>query len=177
MTNFQEAFMKMNEDFHRAANSGEGKDYAHLSYTVQRFEAGLREYIQYRTEEDMNEIMRKLKRGQEISPKDIERIKLWIISDADSYVRLENNFKDWLAELKRLVDEVNKYKGVEPDLDTAAKLRGLLRDSIRILNNISYYSEEKERVENFNRTVETLDEEERLLLKRILEQKLKSPNF
>ena len=94
--------------------------------------------------------------------------------DADNYIKLENNFKDWTEELKRLTSEINKIKDSSLDLSTAVKLRAILQDGVRLLPNIIFFLEQKRRLGNFQEATAELDSEEKDLLSKLLKQKLES---
>jgi hypothetical protein len=177
MAQFLEAFNKMNEDFARAGKSEKGEAYSNLATTLQRFEASLREYIQHTTKGEINAIMLKLKSAQSLTSDELDKVKLWVIGDAEFYTRLENNFVDWMNELKRLINEINKYQSNDPNIQTASKLRGLLQDGIRVLADIFFFLQQKERIENFTNATEEITPEEGMTLARILEQKLRSPDY
>lgn len=172
-----EAFNKLNEDFNNASRSNRSDNYVNLSHTLSRFEASLREYLQHKTRDQLKKVIAKLKGTETIGSDDLRQIRLWVVGDAEYYTRLENNFKDWQKELNRLVDEISRSRTDEPDTETAAHLRGLLLDGIRVLNNISFLAEEKERIAKFEEATRTLEPDERALLVRILEQKINSPDF
>jgi len=177
MTDFRKIIAKLNEDYNTAMQKDTPETYSRLSTIFEDLSAYLREQIQEMTKADILEVVDKLKNGLTITPQDKEQIKLWIVGDADYYVKMENNFKDWQNELKRLMDEINTCTGANEDVTTALKLRTLLRDGARVLADIFYYVEQRQRVAAFDASTDEIDPQERGFLIRILEQKINSDDF
>lgn len=173
-----ENFNKILEDLNGAFNSTCGEpstgNYWNLSVCLSRYEEELREYIQEITKEDIKAIINKLRTKQELTTTDIEYIKLWLVGEAQYYVKLENNYNDWLVELQRLIDVINKTHQDSPDFETASKLRAYLLDAVRVLGDIVFFLKQAERVKNFIDSTHEIDDEERELLVRLLEGKIRS---
>src|SRR3989338_7517562 len=125
----------------------------------------------------MKGVLEKLKKGQDLAAKDLEQIKLWIIGDAEYYTKMENSYDGWNNELTRIIKAINELWPDQADIETLLKLRGLVRDGIRTIADIFYFVQQKERVEKFTESTENIDEDERLLLVNLLEQKIKSSHF
>ena len=150
--------------------------YWKLSTTLQEAESQLREYIQEITKNEISQIVEKLKSNRFLEKQELEYIKLWIVGDADYYVKFENNYNDWTEELKRLMIEINQCNSEDLSFEEASKLRAILLDGIRVLGDIVFFIKQKERLRNFSESIEEIDDEERDLLIRLLEGKIKSPN-
>ena len=177
MTDFKKIIAKLNEDYQVAMKRDTPESYSRLSTIFEDLGAYLREQIQQMTRADITKVIDKLKNGLTITPQDKEQIKLWIVGDADYYVKMENNFQDWKNELERLMGAINKCEGATEDVKTALKLRALLRDGARVLSNIFYFVEQRQRVAAFNDSSDEIDAQERAILIRILEQKINSDDF
>lgn len=148
-----------------------------VSLKLQEVEGGLREHIQVVTDEQIKTVIGKLKRNQALDSSDMNYLRLWIVGDAEHYHALESNYKDWLAELDRLVEEVNQTAPQELTFETAAKLRALIFDAVRTLGDIQYFLKQKERVENFTYATAEINAQERDMLIKLLEGKVKSPDY
>ena len=134
---------KFNEDFSKLGSDRSTGDFWNLSMTMQEYEIQLREYIQDTTRREIETIIKKLQSNAPLSGSDLDYIKLWIIGDAEYYVQLENNYQDWLDEIKRLGKEIRSTHSENPDFKTAAKLRALMLDGIRVLGSIVFYLQQK----------------------------------
>lgn len=177
MENFNSIIDKLNEDYRATFESGTGNAYSKLSTICEELGAYLREFVQNETDIEIKTVIKKLRDGNQLSEADMEMIRLWVVDDAAQYMRLENNLEEWQDEFKRLMEEITKYKDVKADVKSACELRGLFRDGSRVLADIFYYLEQKDRVSKFEQASKNLGPQERSILIGLLEQKVKSPDF
>lgn len=177
MADFKELSQRIERSFNDAIKAGDASSYQRLGAIFSDADIQLREYIQEITKNEINRIIQKLETGKEIGVEELRFIKLWIVGDADYYIKLENNFNDWLLEIKRIVNETTKIKESEPDFETASHLRAILEDGKRVIHDIAFYLEKKERIANFEESTLELDREERDLLIKLLKNKLVSKEF
>ncbi len=117
--------------------------------------------------------LRRLEKGDPLNEQDNELIRAFLISDAERYLKHENNYQDWLTELKRLVDDLCKRVNTV-DRDSIADIRGVLKDAIRLVPDVRNYLDEKRRVEKFEQAMDTLDKSSRDMLARLLREQLRS---
>lgn len=177
MTDFSDLSTRINRGFNDVERVKDAGSCQRLAAIFSDVELQLREYIQEITKDEINKIIQKLETEREITKEEISFIKLWIVGDADYYVKLENNFNDWLSELKRIVDEINKINEPKPNFETASHLRAILEDGKRVIYDIAFFLEKKERIRNFEEATLELDKEERSLLIRLFKQRLISKEF
>lgn len=177
MVDFKELNTRIERSFNDATKANDASSYQALAAIFSDTEVQLREHIQDITKGEINRIIQKLEKGGEISPEEIKFIKLWIVGDADYYIKLENNFNDWLSELKRIIGVINNLKESNPDFETASHLRAILEDGKRVICDIAFYLEQKERIANFEESTLELDKEEKDLLVKLLKNKLASKEF
>ncbi|MGA1842902.1 MAG: hypothetical protein ACMUIU_19980 [bacterium] len=140
----------------------------------------IREEIQKETSEEIKNIISKLRANDELTSEDLDMIELWIIGDAESYTRMENNIQDWLEEYKRLENIIRDYEGKECTLTDLIKLHGIMEDAIRVSYDIAYFLENKQRIERFESSVKnvtSLGEKAREFLINILIDKLGSSDY
>lgn len=122
---------------------------------------------------DAKGTLRRLEKGEPLGQSDKDVLQTFLISDARSYLKLENNFQDWVAELERIVDALNQRVNVA-DKHCIADLRGVLKDAIRLVPDIRNFLEEQRRVERFDQAMNTLDQTSRDMLVRVLKEQLRS---
>ena len=134
----------------------------------------LREQTQAETSEKFSMIINKLKTPEEITESDLMLIRLWIVGDAASYVQVENDYQEWLEELNRLFDVIEELKGQELSLENMYKLQGTARDTIRVIGDIVFFKQQEERINKFENASKNLNSENKLVLAKILKQKLES---
>ena len=149
-------------------------DYHKVSIVLADLEDDLRELVQAATAPDMSQVIRKLEADAELSPDDLRLIRLWMISDAEFYVQMETDYRDWLAELDRLIGVVDELRGQSLTRETFGKLSGTVRDAIRVIGDVAYFKEQERRIQDFERATRRLYSEDKRTLVRILKQKLRS---
>ncbi|MBI4249663.1 MAG: hypothetical protein HY611_09185, partial [Elusimicrobia bacterium] len=123
--------------------------YRSLTGFLRDAKAEMRECIQELTRESMLEIIQKLESGQGLGGEDIDLVRLWIVGDADSYLRAENNYKDWIRELDRIEGDISAVKNQQIEAKNFSRLQALLTDMDRTAQNVFMYLSERERVARF----------------------------
>jgi hypothetical protein len=101
-------------------------------------------------------------------------IRLWIVGDAASYVQMENDYQKWLEELNRLFAVIEELKGQDLSLENMYKLQGTARDAIRVIGDIVFFKQQQERINKFENASKNLNSGNKLVLSKILKQKLES---
>jgi hypothetical protein len=137
----------------------------------------IREAIQKETSTEIKNIIDNLKNKMAISTEELELIKLWIVGDAESYTKMENNFQNWLQEFKRLETVLKEYDNIDCSLNDLFKLHGTLQDAIRISYDIANFLDNKERITKFEKAASNVSNLDTNLLVRILTAKLQSPDL
>ena len=135
----------------------------------------LREQIQASTAADIERIIRALEADQSLSSSDMELIRLWIVGDAEHYVRMENDLPGWIAELNRLLGALGSLRRESFSAATMARLAAAVQDALRVIADITFFKGEQDRVERFEKAVERLTAEDKQSLAQILSEKLASP--
>jgi hypothetical protein len=100
MTDFSDLYTRVSRSFNDAERAGNAESYQRVASVFSDLEVQLREYIQDITKDEINKIIRNLEARKEITKEELKFIKLWIVGDAEYYIKIENNFNDWLLELK-----------------------------------------------------------------------------
>ncbi|MDD3374191.1 MAG: hypothetical protein PHY73_00515 [Candidatus Omnitrophica bacterium] len=173
--NFCNCFKKIKEDHLLLEKNFSSEACWKLSTALQEADNELREGIQELTKIEVKKIINKLVGNQSLSSEELEYLKLWIVGDADYYIKMENNFEEWVREVKRLIDEINKETKDNMDFVCAGKIQGMVRDVIRTLGDVLFYLQSKERLEKFKEATKKIDNEERALLIDLLQHKMNSP--
>lgn len=136
-----------------------------------------RELMQSKTSEEISAIIGKLDSNITITDADMRLIRLWIVGDAESYVRMENDYQGWLDELNRLFSVLKDLQDQELTLENMQKISGTARDAIRVIGDIVYFKQQQERINKFENATKDLNSENKLILANILRQKLASDQF
>ena len=139
-------------------------------------EAAARELQQSAWASEAKQAIRRLERDQPLMPEDEQVIRALLISDAERYLTMENNYNDWLSELRRLLKDI-AHRACATDRDSLATLRAVLKDAIRLVPDIRNYLDEHRRIELFNQGLQNLDGHTRTTLARLLKDQLSSPRL
>ncbi|HSJ24315.1 MAG TPA: hypothetical protein VK929_06600 [Longimicrobiales bacterium] len=120
----------------------------------------------------------KLEAGEALTPGEHKAVELLFTGEATYYLKTENNFHDWIAELNRLLDEM---AALEADgLDNLAELmhlQALCRDAMHVTPEVIYYLRERQRVEQFRASLEgDISREGGRLLARMIRDLMASPH-
>lgn len=141
----------------------------------------LRETIQEKLRDPIEDIVRKLKRDENLLPDDIQKIEKWLIGDAEYYTEIENNFNDWVGECKRLQNLLGLYthSDIENDEIKLFKLNALITDLKYTLDNVIRYVGAKDRVKRFRGSIAagTLDKDSKKWLADMITRQLAFAEF
>lgn len=135
---------------------------------------GLREAIQAMTAPQVEALIPRLNKNEAVTAADIDLMRLWIVGDAEAYVKEENNFDDWVTEAQRLIQQVGKTQSGSMDVTAMNELQGVARDGIKTLSNIENYLDSVERAHNFETSIKQLTKQSKQTLATILQAKLTS---
>lgn len=148
-------------------------DFEAFERYLNEVDAFVRETQQSLWADEARATLRRLEKGEPLNKQDSDLIRAFLVSDAQSYLTQENNYNDWLNELKRLVNDLSKRVNTV-NRENIADLRGVLKDAIRLVPDIRNYLDEKRRVEKFEQALGTLDKPSRDMLVRLLKEQLRS---
>jgi len=168
-----ETVQGLKEAARSALAHGSADDFEAFERYLNEVDTFVRETQQSLWANEAKATVRRLEKGDPLNQQDHDLIRTFLISDAQCYLTHENNYNDWLIELKRLVDDLCKRVNTV-DRETIADLRGVLKDSIRLVPDIRNYLDEKRRVEKFEQALGTLDTSSREMLVRVLREQLRS---
>lgn len=163
---------RIKEDFQAVTNSGTLEDYIRFSGDLEKMDGELRDFAQKMAIDDMKSVLEKLKNDEELADCDFVKLKSWVVGDAEYYISKENDYDTWSADLKRIMDKITLLWIENPDPQRLLELRGLARDALGSVSDLTYYVKQKESVEKFNAATRQIGETERVVLMSLLEQKI-----
>jgi len=162
------------QSLQQAGQSNSPDAFTKASMDLTQMKNRIRERFQELSAGEITPIIRKLANNEPLSQADKDFVRTWMVGDAESYTRLENNFKDWLSEFTRLTDVLKSYEAKEETLPNLLNVHALLTDTMRVAADISNYLEEKARVTKFEEAIKQLNQEDAQLIARLLRAKLES---
>jgi hypothetical protein len=155
------------------ANSDEGRLNA-LSSALARLKDELRERIQATTAAEVTPLISLLEADGPIGGKELELIRLWLVGDAEYYVKTENDFSAWVAELDRLLGVLRQLRSEAVTPTTMARMEATVRDALRVASDIAFYRQQEDRVGSFQEATNQLNREGKRTLAQLLARKLSS---
>jgi hypothetical protein len=160
---------------HAQARLDDVGSFQKLTEQLVTLDDSLRETFQRSVADPVRAVIEKLKRGAALSSEDTALIEDFVVGDAEAYVRLENDFQSWVAELARLVKVLSGMKG-RLGGNVLLDAQGEVEDARRVLGDICNYLEQKERIARFRRTMAAgMNRERAEVLVEILAEQLESP--
>jgi hypothetical protein len=105
----------------------------------------------YRDHADYKSIAKKLENGDTLTPDELENLKLFMVGDANYYLKYDDDFDRSKTELKRILDEIRELQPVSLDVDQKMRLGVLCREASAVAKTTAFYFEEKERIRKFEK--------------------------
>jgi hypothetical protein len=133
----------------RCAASETSENYDALDALAQTLDEQAREALQ--SQLDVASLLSKLKQQKPLTPGDLKTLELLIVGDSESFLKYETDLPQWKEEVHRLVNEMNTLASAPTDVDGLLHLRALGQELRRVLPDIVYYLDDKERVERFRK--------------------------
>ena len=158
----------------RVAGSNASEDFSRVGLKLAQLKGKVREELQAATADKISKIIQRLEDRELLSPQERELISLWIVGDAEGYTSMENNFKGWQDEFRRLSRVLEAYEGRDPSPRTLIELHGVLEDAVRVASDIANFLEKKERIERFHQDINNFTSEDAGFLASMLKAKLAS---
>jgi hypothetical protein len=140
----------------RCVASETSENYDALDALAQTLDGQAREALQSKL--DLASLLPKLKQQKPLTPDDLKTLELLIVGDSESFVKYESDLPHWKAEVQRLVNELNGVTAA--DVDGLLHVRAVCQEMRRVIPDVVYYLDDKERIERFrNATAGPLDAE------------------
>jgi hypothetical protein len=91
-----------------------------------------------------------LKQSKPLGPAELKTLELLIVGDAEYFLKYEADLDRWKGEVNQLIAEIAKLQSSQLDVDGLMHLRTLCQELRRVLPNIVYYLDQKERTSKFH---------------------------
>jgi hypothetical protein len=140
-----------------AARRGASDDLGNLGLELVKMKNQVREAIQQLTAKDIEAVIEKLENQESLSPQEKDAIKLWLVGDAEGYVAMEEDFRDWQKEFSRLTGVMRDYETRDLSVRDLMNLQGVLEDAILVAHDLRNFLDKKERLARFEQAMAQLD--------------------
>ena len=131
----------------RCENAETSDNYGLLADQVEELEGEAREAFQ--SQIDFATLLPKLKQKQPLGPADLKALEQLIVGDAEYYLKYETEFEHWKAEARQLITEIGNLQATTLDTDGLMHLRAVCQELRRVLPDIVFYLDQKERTAKF----------------------------
>ena len=142
-----------------------------LEKYLNEVEGFVRELQQSLWATEAKETIHRLEKGESLTQADQKLLRIFLVSDAEAYLKHENNFQDWVNELERIVSQLSTNV-TQLNRENIADFRGVLKDAIRLVPDIRNYLDEQRRVEKFEQALNHMDQNSRKMLIKLLHDQL-----
>ena len=163
---------RLKSDYELAMRDDTSTMFNNLSSTFYKSENVLREFIQSELANDIKLIIAKLNSRNNLDYKEVLQIRRMLVSEAEYYSKWENNYQDWMAELNRLMHEIDATMLYRIDVEMAEKLRVLTKDARRVVDEIIYFQEQQERIRRLDDATRDIDLDECIVVADLLHGQL-----
>ncbi len=152
------------------------EEYERLDRHVRRLEGMAREAFQEEFKAQYEAIAGHLEEGKPLTEEEKRALELLIVGEARYYVQDEANFEAWQRELQQLTQEIKTLESQGLDqADTLLRLQALCKDLRGILPDMTMYLRERDRIQSFQRSVQTsFDPETARVLAEVVRAMLRS---
>ena len=158
----------------QADNTSES--YGYVATQLVQSKNGIRQAIEQATAEAVAAIIGKLENNQPLNDAEKQTVKLWVVGDAEGYVKMENSFQDWLEEYRRLLDVIADWEGKTGSVQELVEVHGVLEDAIKVADAVAHFLEDRERVARFENAMSNLNAEDNKFIAGMLKSMLASPD-
>lgn len=131
----------------RGAASETSEHYDALDALAETLDEKAREAIQ--TQLDVKSLLPKLKEQKPLTPADWKTLEVLMVGDAESFTKYETDVPHWKEEIHRLVGEMGALNATSLDVDGLLHLRALCQELRRVLPEMVFYLDKKERIAKF----------------------------
>ena len=165
----------MSQAMKQAQADNTSESYGYVATALVKSKNEIMQAIEQATAGDIAAIIGKLENNQPLNDVEKQTVKLWVVGDAEGYVKMENNFQDWLQEYRRLMDEIATGEGQTGSIQELVDMHGILEDAIKVADAVAHYLEDRERVVRCENALNNLNAEDNKFIAGMLKSMLASP--
>ena len=171
-----ESLKGMSQAMKQAQADNTSESYGYVATQLVQSKNGIRQAIEQATADAVAAIIGKLENNQPLTEAEKQTVKLWVVGDAEGYVKMENNFQDWLKEYRRLLDDIADWEGKTGSVQELVEVHGVLEDAIKVADAVAHYLEDRERVARCENALSNLNAEDNKFIAGMLKSMLASPD-
>jgi hypothetical protein len=170
-------FLKgMSRAMNQAQADNTSESYGYVATQLVQSKNSIRQAIEQATAEAVAAIIGKLENNQPLNEAEKQTVKLWVVGDAEGYMKMENNFQDWLKEYRRLLDAIAAWETKTGSVQELVEVHGVLEDAIKVADAVAHLLEDRERVARCETALNNLNAEDNKFIAGMLKSMLASPD-
>jgi DNA-binding FadR family transcriptional regulator len=166
----------MSQAMKQAQADNTSESYGYVATQLVQSKNAIRQAIEQATAEAIAAIIGKLENNQPLDEAEKQTVKLWVVGDAEGYVKMENNFQEWLAEYRRLLEIIAAGEGRTGSVQELVEMHGVLEDAIKVADAVAHFLEDRERVARCAKALSNLTAEDNKFIAGMLKSMLASPH-
>ena len=165
----------MSQAMQQAQADNTSESYGLVATELVKSKNKVRQAIEQATAGAVAAIIGKLENNQPLTEDEKQTVRLWVVGDAEGYVKSENNFQDWLVEYRRLMDVITAWESKTGSIQELVEVHGVLEDAIKLADAVAHYLEDRERVARFENAITSMNAEDSKFIAGLLKGMLDSP--
>jgi hypothetical protein len=166
----------MSQAMKQAQADNSSESYGYVATQLVQSKNDIRQAIELATADAIAAIIGKLESNQPLTDAEKQTVKLWVVGDAEGYVKMENSFQDWLTEYRRLMDDLADWEGKTGSVQELVEVHGVLEDAIKVADAVAHFLEDRERVARCETALSNLNAEDNKFIAGMLKSMLDSPD-
>jgi hypothetical protein len=170
------AMAKALQQASRCASSETSDNYVALEDQLEELGGQARETFQSKMA--FASLLPKLEKQKPLTPSDLKTLELLVVGDAEYYLKYETKLDVWRSEFKQILEEITALQSADLDVDGLMHLRALCREARRVLPDLVFYFDQKERAGKFQQATKgSIDAEGYRVLAEIVKDMLESEKW
>jgi len=165
----------MSQAMKQAQADNTSESYGYVATELVQSKNAIRQAIEQATAGDVAAIIGKLENNQPLNDAEKQTVKLWVVGDAEGYVKMENSFQQWLQDYRRLIEVIAVGEGQTGSVQELVEMHGVLEDAIKVADAVAHYLEDQERVVRCANALSNLNAEDNKFIAGLLKSLLASP--
>jgi DNA-binding FadR family transcriptional regulator len=170
-----EYLIGMSQAMKQAQADNNSESYRYVAAQLVQSKNDIRQAIEQATAEAIAAIIGKLEDNQPLDEAEKQTVKLWVVGDAEGYVKMENSLQEWLEEYRRLLEVIAAGEGQTGSVQELVEMHGVLEDAIEVTNDLAHFLEDRERVARCETALRSPTAEDNKFLAGMLKSMLASP--
>ncbi len=165
----------MSQAMKQAQAKNTSESFGYVATELVKSKNDIRQAIEQATAGAVAAIIGKLENNQPLSEAEKHTVELWMVGDAEGYLKMEQEFQDWLKEYGRLMDAIAAWESKSGSVQELVEVHGVLEDAIKVADAVAHYLEDRERVARCQSALSSLNAEDNKFIAGLLKSMLASP--